>query len=325
MEEILRLFSEPSRTSLASIIGERWTSLQEIRVRLSRPIELIFDSRNEWANGLILTKEDGIYLLNQISQFSLYRLEDELREGFITIEGGHRIGLSGKVNTVKGSVKAIKDISSFNIRIAKEKQGSAEGIIPFLYEKDYLNTLIIGPPQTGKTTMLRDLVRLVSSGWGQAAGRKAAVIDERSEIGGSVDGIPQHDLGPRTDIMDACPKADGMMMMIRSMSPEVLLVDEIGSEKDVQALMEAIYAGVKVICSIHGDYLHELKKRPSLLPLFDSNAFQRYVVLEKKVAPGAVKWILNGNGERIERKQRCRQNEVDRSDSAALRNYVGRF
>ncbi|WP_053219244.1 stage III sporulation protein AA [Virgibacillus senegalensis] len=325
MEEILRLFSEPFRTRLAGIIGHRWTSLQEIRVRISRPIELIFDSGNEWTKGLSPLKEDGMYILNQISQFSLYRLEDELREGFITIEGGHRIGLSGKVNTVNGSVKAIKDISSFNIRIAKEKQGTAEAIIPFLFEGDYLNTLIIGPPQTGKTTMLRDIVRLVSSGWGQVTGRKTAVIDERSEIGGSVNGIPQHNLGPRTDIMDACPKAEGMMMMIRSMSPEILLVDEIGSTQDVQALMEAMHAGVKVICSIHGEHLHELKKRPSLLPLFESRAFQRYLVLERKSAPGALKCMLNESGERVVRKLRCNQDEVDRSGSTALRHHVGRL
>ncbi|SDK55601.1 stage III sporulation protein AA [Sediminibacillus albus] len=325
MEEILRLFSSNIKSGLAEVLQKRWTSLQEIRIRIFRPIELVFDNGYEWAESLIPLKEDSLFLLNQLSQFSLYRLEDELREGFITIEGGHRIGLSGKVNTNDGTVKAIKHISSFNIRIAKEKRGTAESIVPELYEKEYLNTLIVGPPQTGKTTMLRDITRIVSSGWSKAPAKKTAVIDERSELGGSIDGIPQHNLGLRTDVMDACPKAEGMMMMIRSMSPEVLVVDEIGSSKDVQALMEALHAGVRIICSIHGDSLGHLKKRPSLEPLFRGQVFQRFVILERNQFPGQIRGIFNEHGENVLKKQRCKQNEMGRSNSAALRHNMGRL
>ncbi|MRH43157.1 stage III sporulation protein AA [Aquibacillus halophilus] len=323
MEEILRLFPKMLQEQLKSALFSRWTSLQEIRVRIGRPIELIFDDHEQWLDHLTPTEQDGMHLINQLSQFSLYRMEDELREGFITIEGGHRIGIAGKVNTMDGNVKALKHIASFNIRIAKEKIGVSAKYIPYLYQKNYLNTLIVGPPQTGKTTLLRDIARLMSTGWGDVRPKKIGIIDERSEIGGSIRGIPQHELGKRTDVMDACPKAEGMMMMIRSMSPDVIIVDEIGSSKDVQALTEAMHAGVKIVCSIHGNSLQDIKKRPSLQPLLQQSAFERYIILSRDTKPGMVETILSNDGHNILRKPRCTQNEMDRGTSLAQRYHMG--
>src|SRR5690625_4343679 len=234
-----------------------------------------------------------MFMINQLSEYSLYRMEDELREGYITIMGGHRVGLAGKVNTYDGNVKAIQHITFFNIRIAKEKRDLAIPIIPYLYHKEYFNTLLIGPPLSGKTTLLRDLARLIASGWQKIEPRKVCVIDERSEIAASIKGVPQHNLGLRTDVMDACPKAEGMMMLIRSMSPDILVVDEIGSKEDVRALLEAIHAGVVVICTIHGQSLLELKKRPSLQPIFEQNIFDRFIILEKNIRPAKIKFIYN--------------------------------
>ncbi|MGY0693021.1 stage III sporulation protein AA [Virgibacillus sp. FSP13] len=293
MEEILRLFPELIKKHVQAKVGNRWEVLQEIRFRLNKPIELVFDHQTEWITGIKPSQKDGMHVLNQISQFSLYRLEDELREGYVTIEGGHRIGLAGKVNTINGAVKAIQHIAFMNIRIAKEKIGAATAILPYLHWQNYANTLIVGAPQTGKTTIIRDLTRFIASGWRNTPAKKVAVIDERSEIGASLKGVPQHNLGFRADVMDACPKAEGMMMMIRSMSPDVLVVDEIGSKQDVQALMEAIHAGVVVICTIHGQTLSELKKRPSLNVLFHNQVFDRIVVLNKQKTPGQISAIYD--------------------------------
>ncbi|WP_186578095.1 stage III sporulation protein AA [Aquibacillus kalidii] len=324
MKEIIRLFPQQIKEVIIRKIGDNWTSLQEIRVRIKRPIELIYDYKVEWLNDCCPAEDDGIFLLNQLSEFSLYRLEDELREGFITIEGGHRVGLAGKVNTADGSVKAIKNITSFNIRIAKEKVGVANSYIPYLYDKQYISTLIIGPPQTGKTTLLRDIARLISTGWSEVRPRKVGIIDERSEIGGSLNGIPQHQLGLRADIMDACPKAEGLMMMIRSMSPDVLIVDEIGSEEDVKALLEAIHAGVKVVSSVHGESLEDIKQRPSLQPLLEQNAFKRFINLTRDTKkPGMVNRILTHEGHDILKKPRCAHDEMDRGTSATKRYHLG--
>lgn len=260
MEEILRLFPNEMRQVIETKIGNRWDFLQEIRIRLFQPIEFIFDRQIEWITHVKPSKHDGVYIVNQLSEFSLYRMTDELREGYITIEGGHRVGIAGRVNTIGGSVKALQYITFFNIRIAKQKIGVANAIIPYIFKEKYLNTLLVGAPQTGKTTLIRDTTRLISSGWGKVPAQKVGVIDERSEIAASINGIPQLDLGTRTDVMDACPKAEGMMMMIRSMSPDVLVVDEIGSADDINALIEAINTGVTVICTIHGQSLIELKK-----------------------------------------------------------------
>ncbi|SHF59998.1 stage III sporulation protein AA [Ornithinibacillus halophilus] len=299
MQEILRLFPGRMSNIIQSSILNRWDKLQEIRIRISKPIELIFDNQIEWVEQLLPTSKEAMFIINQLSEFSLYRLEDELREGYITIEGGHRVGLAGKVNTRKGSVKAIQHISFLNIRIAKQKIGAAIPIIPYLYDKQYLNTLFVGAPQTGKTTLIRDCTRIISSGWKGIEPKKVGVVDERSEIGACLKGVPQHDLGKRTDVLDACPKAEGMMMMIRSMSPDIMVVDEIGSAQDVQALLEAINAGVIVFCTIHGQSLEELKKRPSLQQLLSQNIFKRIVILKNDKSPGKIEKILNEKEENI--------------------------
>ncbi|SEQ20166.1 stage III sporulation protein AA [Virgibacillus subterraneus] len=325
MEEILRLFPERIRRAIQSKTKDRWKVMQEIRFRLNQPVELIFDDHTEWIESIKPDRNESIFVLNQLSEFSLYRMEDELREGYVTIEGGHRVGLSGKVNTLNGAVKAIQYIAFFNIRIAKQKVGAALSLIPYLYtDSNYQNTLFIGAPQTGKTTLIRDVARLIGTGWSTVSAQKVGIIDERSEIGGSKKGIPQHDLGLRTDVMDACPKAEGMMMMIRSMSPEVLIVDEIGSANDVQALMEAINAGVTVICTIHGKSIEELKKRPSLKPLFEYDVFQRIVLLDRQRKPGYIHRIYNQKEENILQKTRCLKNEVDWSASFHRHNNINR-
>lgn len=304
MEEILRLFPNEMRQAIQTKIGNRWDFLQEIRIRLFQPIEFIFDRQIEWVTHVKPNKNDGVYVVNQLSEFSLYRMTDELREGYITIEGGHRVGIAGRVNTIGGSVKALQYITFFNIRIAKQKIGVANTIIPYIFKEKYLNTLIVGAPQTGKTTLIRDATRIISSGWGKVPAKKVGVIDERSEIAASINGIPQLDLGLRTDVMDACPKAEGMMMMIRSMSPDVLVVDEIGSKDDINALMEAINTGVTVICTIHGQTLMELKKRPSLAVLFQHKVFERILFLEKSRQPSILKQVYDENEKEILQKTR---------------------
>ncbi|WP_231514932.1 stage III sporulation protein AA [Oceanobacillus salinisoli] len=299
MDEIIRLFPDEIRQAIQTKIGKRWDFLQEIRIRLFQPIELIFDRNIEWIHHVKPNKKDGIFIVNQLSEFSLYRMTDELRDGYITIEGGHRVGIAGRVNTIGGSVKALQYITFFNIRIAKQKIGAATSILPYIYDKQYRNTLIVGAPQTGKTTLIRDVTRIISTGWKNVQAQKVGVIDERSEIAASINGVPQHDLGYRTDVMDACPKAEGMMMMVRSMSPEVIVVDEIGSEEDIAALMEAINTGVTVICSIHGQNLMELKKRPSLQVLFQQKVFQRMIFLEKSRRPTRIKKVYDQNEKEI--------------------------
>jgi len=325
MKEILRLFPEMFRRSIQKNIAKRWSSLQEIRFRLQQPIELVFDQHVEWMKHLKPNQQDAQFILNQLSNFSLYRMEDELREGYITIEGGHRVGLAGKVNTRGGQVKAIKDVTFLNIRIAKESIGIAQSILPYIYDKDYCNTLLIGAPQTGKTTLIRDMARIVATGEKMIRPKKVGVIDERSEIAASINGVPQHQLGYRTDVMDACPKAEGMMMMIRSMSPEVLVVDEIGSYDDVQALLEAINAGVTIFCTIHGRSLEELKNRPTLQAIFQQRAFDRFVILHAYPQPGAVQAIYNAREKNIFLQARRLSNEMAWSTSYHKYNNMDRL
>ncbi|MFD1018712.1 stage III sporulation protein AA [Thalassobacillus hwangdonensis] len=323
MKAIIKLFPPVIGEILLRRID--WTTIQEIRVRIGQAIELIYPDRYEWMEDLQPTMDEKTFILNQVSQFSLYRLEEELREGFITIEGGHRIGISGRVNRLDDRIQTIRYISSFNIRVAREKIGVASPFMKSLYKNGcYYSTLIVGPPQSGKTTLLRDITRSISSGWKSATPKKVAVIDERSELGACVHGVPQLDLGKRTDVMDACPKSDGMMMMIRSMSPEVLVVDEIGHQRDVDALKEAINAGVTLLCTVHGHSWEEVQKRPSIQSLLNEHVFERFIIMNRAIGQKQSNLVLDHQGKSLSDATRRKCDEVDWSDAFTRSDYVGR-
>lgn len=283
-------------------------SLEEIRLRLNRPIELLATGQVLYPNPKrTLSSQDMRILMGNLSAYSLYTLEEELKRGYVTISGGHRVGINGKVVTEEGRVKLIRDVSSFNIRIAREKKGVSDSLAPLLYAKgQWLNTLIIGSPQTGKTTLLRDLARFISTGTNRYEAKKVGIVDERSEIAGCIKGVPQNTFGIRVDVLDACPKAEGMMMMIRSMSPDVLIVDEIGRAEDTEAMLEALNAGVAVMATAHAYNLEQLLKRPTLKPLLDHNLFERLVVLENDPRQGRRFSVLNERGETLTTKTRVK-------------------
>ncbi|WP_080845194.1 stage III sporulation protein AA [Cytobacillus gottheilii] len=297
MENILAYLPNNISDHCKHIPPDHLSQLEEIRVRIHRPLELTWKGETSFL-PYIATHDDAVQLLNKISHHSIYTLEEELKRGFITIEGGHRIGLAGKVILEGGKVKAIRDISSFNIRIAKEQLGIADKLIPFIYDREWKHSMIIGPPQTGKTTLLRDIARIISSGdpSGRFHAQKVGIVDERSEIAGSVNGIPEMTFGHRLDVLDGCPKAEGMMMMIRSMSPDVLIVDEIGSHEDKEAIMEAVNAGIKLIMTTHGTSFEEIKQRPTLAPILEAGIFERFIELDRKHGPGGIKSIKDGQG-----------------------------
>ncbi|MCR6106415.1 stage III sporulation protein AA [Salipaludibacillus agaradhaerens] len=284
MEEVMRIVPKVVKNFLKAYTDKDWQTIEEIRLRIGKNIEVVRTNGSPLSetSSPLFTEQDATMMLSLLSQHSLYRLEEELRRGYITISGGHRVGIAGRVVVETGKVKGLREIGSFNIRIAKQKVGVSEPYINAIYKRDkWLNTLIIGPPKTGKTTLLRDLARQISQGIESKGirARNVAIIDERSEIAGCIRGVPQHHFGSKIDVLDACPKAEGMMMMIRSMSPDVLIVDEIGREEDVTAVMEAVYAGVTVISTVHGDSVRDVVRRPTIKQLITHEAFHSAIEL----------------------------------------------
>ena len=279
--------------------------IQEIKIRTGKPLMVLCNKGEillrETSGGIyVVTDVDLREMLEYISNYSLYAYEDEMRQGFITIEGGHRIGLCGQTIIEHGQIKNLRYISSINVRIAHEIKGCADRILPHLIKEDnILHTLVISPPRCGKTTLLRDIIRQISDGTTLVKGHTVGVVDERSEIGGCYRGVPQNQLGMRTDILDGCPKSEGMLMLIRSMGSEVVAVDEIGTKEDIHAIDYAMHCGCKMIATVHGKSLDEIRDKPILGELVKNRRFERYIVLGNKRGVGSVVGIYDENGRSI--------------------------
>ena len=223
-----------------------------------------------------------------------------MRKGFLTIEGGHRVGMAGKAITERDRVKNLRYVSSVHIRAAHEVKGCADRVFPYITnQKELYHTMIISPPGCGKTTLLRDIIRQVSDGNSYVKGCTVGIVDERSEIAGCFRGVPGNDVGMRTDVLDGCPKAEGMMMLIRSMAPDVVAVDEIGGREDGGSLRYAMNCGCVLLATVHGSCMEELLQKPVLRELVEQGIFERYVFLEAGKIPGRIGQILDRQGESV--------------------------
>lgn len=265
-------------------------NLEEIRIRNGQNIVLFASGKEyglECQNG---TQIDNIIInniFNSLLNYSAYACQEELINGYITIEGGHRVGVCGRTVMENGRVKTIKDISSINIRRSREIIGVSDPCMGYLLKGKHqiFNTIIVSPPKCGKTTLLRDMIRNFSS-----MGFQVGVCDERSEISGMYNGRPSYDLGIRTDILDGCPKEKGMIMLIRSMSPELIATDEIGKREDCHAIEAAVCAGISLLTTIHGSCYEDVINS-GIGELVEKGIFERLIFLSNIPAIGSISAI----------------------------------
>lgn len=309
MEQVIRIFPQKLREILRTA-GTEGFRAEELRLRISQPLMMRAEGRDWWLKmekGYVWRPVEETWERKQIycvgegeirdtleymSRYSLYAFDEELRQGFLTIPGGHRVGVAGQAVLEGSRVKTLRNISFLNIRVAREIPGCGDQLLPWLYqERNFCSTLIISAPGRGKTTLLRDLIRQISD-----RGLKVGAVDERSEIGACCQGKPQNNLGLRTDLLDGCPKAEGIMMLIRSMSPQVIAVDEIGGKEDLEALRYGKNCGCSLLATVHGNSLEDIRKKPVLREFVEEKVFSRYLVLGSRGKPGRAEGIFDGEG-----------------------------
>lgn len=288
VKEILKDYAQGGLAeALGSCDNHILEGAREIRIRQGLPL-IIRGFGGETVLPYKPTMQDIGGALEKMADHSLYAFDAEIKNGFITLPRGHRVGICGRVVLEGGKIKTLRHISGLTIRVARQVLGAADEVLPLVKNADKIhNTLIISPPGQGKTTVLRDLVRQLSN-----LGKHVSVVDERSEIAGSCQGIAQNDLGQRTDVLDGAPKAEGMLLMLRAMSPDVIAVDEIGGPDDVAALLSIASCGAKIIATLHGENMADLQRKQSLAPLLDNKIFDKYIFLTDKPTPGTLREVV---------------------------------
>ena len=287
--EIISIFPPEIKRCLFSI---NLQEAQEIRIILGQPLIIHYCDGDYFiskkgvlsmtsSNCVAINKKDIEYITERISLSSLYSVKDELKKGYITISGGHRIGIVGTAVLTNNEVEFIKDISAMTVRIANEVVGCGQKLAKKIMEDGLKNALIISPPACGKTTLLRDIIREISE-----AGYYVGVADERCEVAGMYKGISGFNIGPKTFVMEGCQKAYAMECLLSTMAPDVIATDELGQDEDIKALYNAINSGVGVIATAHGRDKEQLLKKDvfkTLIPLFDI-----IITLSRKKGVGTV-------------------------------------
>lgn len=289
IEPVLRILPQKIALAVAKY------NVEEIRLIVNKPVTVFMEGGSYYisavgditqsaGSGITITSSGINEVFKAACGGSVYAVEEELRRGFVTIEGGHRVGICGTAVLKSGEVTYIKYISALNIRVAKQAIGSSKDIIPIVYDKFARNTLIVSPPGCGKTTMLRDIARVLGSRY------KIGIADERSEIAACYMGVPQTDVGERTVVMDLCPKAQAINMLVRTMGVELIITDEIGSPEDVKAIKNAFGSGIKVIASAHGYCANDITRNPFLSQLTE-RGFERIITLSRRYGVGSIEEV----------------------------------
>ncbi len=290
----------------------RAIELEEIRLRGELPLMGVFAGYDRFigaegqlsdqpSGALKVTSKELSELFYLLCEQSLYAYQEDIKRGFITLKGGHRAGLCGTVIYQGSQISGMRDISSVSIRLSRQLKGCSMGLFSSIVrnDSDIYNTLILSPPRCGKTTLLRDICRLISQGVGSFKGLRTAVIDERSELAAVYRGVPQNDLGPRTDILDGCRKSEGIEMMLRGMGPHVIIVDELGGTQDAESVKLAWNAGVRLLATAHAFDLEDFKGRFGVGSLAEKEGFERIIVLGINNGKRWVR-VMNTNGDELD-------------------------
>ena len=286
IEEILRYFPNNLYQNIIDVFQKDekiLNELQEIRIRTNR--QIILKLRN---TDLILqynvSQNEILQIVERCCENSIYAYKNQICEGFITVKGGHRIGLTGSCVIENGKIINIKYISSLNIRIAREVFNCSVRLLNDVIDienNNIYNTILVAPPGKGKTTMLRDIIRNISNGIEKInfSGKICGIVDERGEIASMYKGIPQNDIGIRTDVIENVSKSKGIHMLIRSMSPQIIACDEIGSIEDIEAIKYALYSGVKGIFTMHGSNIEDVKNNKQIYNLVENKEIQKVIFI----------------------------------------------
>ena len=284
-------------------------TIEEIRIRVDRPVILKYPEGKEDILDHVVTQNEILNILQSLCNNSIYSYQSQICDGYITLQGGHRVGITGNVAMKDGKITNVNYVSSLNFRIAREIIGASDEILKEVITRksnsasqnnyrnsnidnndisnlEINNTLIVSRPGCGKTTVLRDLVRNISN-----KGFTVSLIDERGEIASMYKGIPQNDIGLRTDVMDNVTKSLGMKIAVRTMAPQVIIADEIGTKEDLEAINYGICSGVKGIFTAHGSDITELRQNEALNKLYEEKLFKRIIFLENRGKMGKVYYL----------------------------------
>jgi len=270
-----------------------WDRVYEIRLRANSPVIACISGRNFLLGKVTVSRTDIDTIIHKACNYSIYAVNEQIKQGFITIHGGIRIGLCGEVVSEKGEISTIKNVGSLNIRIPHQVRGCSFVVLPYIFAEDRpLKTLIISPPGAGKTTFLRDLACQVSDKYSLL---NTLVLDERGEIAAAHLGDNYLDVGKTTDVMTGCTKQYGFDNGIRSMRPDVIITDEIATKEDVKMVRLAARSGVSVIASVHASGIDEIRQKPNFADIITERIFDRFIVLAVRDNAGAVVGVYDSS------------------------------
>ena len=286
MVEPWEYLPNPWRQQIASEPEHIHQGLEEIRFRVARPVFLYGDFGTKPIDAAPLSVKALEDLLLRLADHSLYARQDELRQGFLTLPGGHRVGIAARAVLEHRRIDTVRDISGLSIRRARSVPGIAHRVFTALGSTRSASLLIASPPRAGKTTLIRDLARVFAD-----RGEITVIVDERSEIAGAVRGIPSYHVGCHSDVLDGWPKAEGILAALRSLAPEILVVDELALPEDFEAVWKARWAGVKILASVHLGEAGCLEQNEAVHRLWQGGVFDALVALSRRQGPGTLEAV----------------------------------